>query len=217
MNDLEKHVLRLIGENVDSPDVFTDSDAGLAQIRKSINDAIEELCMLTGSYRRSVLVPLYGDRMFYRLGFERDHLGWVVEAWDRGRRWRLTQTNARRLYEQDRDFLSRTGSPDEYFQLGHDTLGVWRKPSANGTVLELTCVMIPKPYTDDKAAIRLRHAYETAAAYLGASEFYASRGNAGRATEYLLRYLETAKLQGMHPLAQEQAPVMGGGQNAGAR
>lgn len=216
MNALETHVLRLIGENPDSPDVFTDTDAGLALVRTSINDAIAELCMVTGSYRKSIVMPLYENRMFYRLGFERDLFGWVVEAWDPGRRWRLSQTSARRLFDKDVDFLSRTGSPDEYFQVGHDVIGIWRKPSANGTILELNCVMIPKPYTTDRDAVRLRHVYETAAAYLAVSEFYASRGNANRATEYLMRYLETAGLLGMHPMRPEQEPVLGGGA-AGSR
>ena len=49
MNELETHVLELIGEDVDSPDVFTDDDAGMAPIRDSINDAIEEISMVSGS------------------------------------------------------------------------------------------------------------------------------------------------------------------------
>ena len=78
MNSLESHALRLIGENTSSPDVFSDTAAGMAPIRDSINDALQELCMLTGSYRRPYLLPLYADRQFYRMSFERDYFGWVV-------------------------------------------------------------------------------------------------------------------------------------------
>lgn len=209
MNALETHVLRLIGEDTSSPDVFTDTDAGISRVRKSLNDAIAELCMVTGSYKRTTLFPLYADRMFYRLGFGEGDFGWVSELWDRDRRWRLSQTSARKLYEKDRDFLSRTGSPDEYFQVGHDVLGIWRMPPATGTVLELTAVMIPKAYTSEKDPIRLRHVYETAAVYLAVSDYYASTGNAGRATEYLMRYIETAGLMGLHPQRQEQVVQMG--------
>ena len=51
MNALEKEVLKIIGESTSSPDVFVDTDAGLDPIRDSINDAIQELCMVTGAYQ----------------------------------------------------------------------------------------------------------------------------------------------------------------------
>ena len=46
MNSIEKEVLKLIGENTTIPDVF--NEVGIKQIRDSLNDAIAELCMVTG-------------------------------------------------------------------------------------------------------------------------------------------------------------------------
>ena len=58
MNTLETHVLELIGEDTDSPDVFTDDDDGMAQIRGSLNDAIEEIIIVSGSYKENYHLPL---------------------------------------------------------------------------------------------------------------------------------------------------------------
>jgi|SRR3990172_7023753 len=202
MNSLEKHVLRLIGEDILNPDVFTDTTSGMAQIRQSVSDAIQELCMVTGSYKRTYLLPLYADRIFYRMGWEADHFGWIVEAWDRNRRVRLEQVDLMALNNYDPLWMKRTGNPDMYMQIGEDILGIFRKPSANGIVIELDCVCIPKTYTEDTDPIKVRDQYQRAAVYLACSEFHASRGDAKRAVEYLNSYIETA---GLMVLLPEQA------------
>lgn len=199
MNDLERHVLKLIGENPDSPDVFLDTDEGMAPVRDSINDAIQELCMVSGAYKRVYLLPLYEDRQFYRLDWQHDHLGWVTDAWDRSRGRKLIQTDVLSVAMRDQLWMQHGGNPDEYMQLGLDIIGVFPKPSSNGVVLELNCVCIPKPYTTDTDPVRIREVYQRAAVYYAVSEFYASRGNAQRATEYHNRYMETAGIMAMHP------------------
>lgn len=204
MNDLETHVLRLIGESPDSPDVFLDTDDGMAPVRDSINDAIQELCMVSGAYKRTYLLPLYEDRQFYRLDWQQDYFGWVTEAWDRGRGRKLTLTDVVTVAGKDQLWMQHGGNPDEYMQLGMDIIGVYPKPSANGTVLELTCVCIPKPYATDTDPVKVREIYQRAAVYFAVSEFYASRGNAQRATEYHGRYMETAGLMAMHPATAER-------------
>ena len=137
MNNLEKHVLRLIGEDVDNPDVFTESN--ISPVRDSINDAIQELCMVTGSYKKTYLMPLYSDRAFYRMAWEQDHFGWITEVWDRSRKRRLVRTDVMKLSANDSYWLKRAGTPDEYMQIGVDIFGVYSKPSATGIVLEIEC------------------------------------------------------------------------------
>ena len=74
MNVLETHVLELIGEDPDDPDVFFDTDAGMEPIRDSINDAIEEIAMLAGSGKRTYRIPLKANQSFYRLDFRQDEV-----------------------------------------------------------------------------------------------------------------------------------------------
>ncbi len=78
MNELETHVLELIGEDPDSPDVFTDDDTGMAPIRNSINDAIEEISMVSGSNKRTYTLPLRITTNWYRLAMEQGVFGWPV-------------------------------------------------------------------------------------------------------------------------------------------
>jgi hypothetical protein len=204
MNAVEKHTLRLIGENVDSPDVFTDDDTGMSQIRDSVNDAIQELCMATGSYHKAFHLALYEDQMFYRLGMERDYFGWVNEAWDRSRQFRLDQVNLLWLSNYDPRWIQSNGYPEKYIQLSDNVLCIYRKPSSNGIVLELDCVCIPKAYTSDTDPVKLRDHYQRAATYFATADFYASRGNAKRATEYGNKYIETAGLMNLTPEYKEK-------------
>jgi len=210
MNNLETHVLRLIGEDISSPDVFVDTTAGIAQIRASLNDGIQELCMVTGSYRRTYLLALLANRVFYRLAPQNDYLGYIVGAMDRQKRRRLVRTDLTALTCQDPWWLKRTGPAIQYMQLGTNHIGVYMAPSTKGIILELDCVMIPKPYAADKDPVKVRSQFETAAVYFAVSEFYASRGDAKRAVEYHAKYIETAGLSALHPMTADRQYRFGG-------
>lgn len=213
MNDLETHVLRLIGENVTSPDVFTDDATGMAQIRTSINDALQELCMVTGSYRRVYYLPLLADRVVYRLSPQQDYLGYIVGAFDREYKRRLIRTDLTALIAYDPWWLKRSGPPLQYLQIGYRHIGIYMAPSSKGKILELDCVMIPQPYTADTDPVKVRNQFRNAAVYYAVSEFYASRGDAKRAQEYFQRYIETAGLQTNHPQYNERQYRFGGYDN----
>lgn len=210
MNSMETHVLRLIGENISSPDVFTDDDTGIAQIRDSLNDAIQELCMVSGSYRRTYYLALLANRVFYRLNPQNDYLGYIVGAMDRQKRRRLVRTDLLALDTYDPWWLKRTGPALQYIQLGPNHIGVYMAPSAKGIILELDCVMIPRPYISDMDPVKVRAQFENAAVYFAVSEFYASRGDAKRAVEYHARYIETAGLSALHPMTADRQWRFGG-------
>ncbi len=210
MNTLEKQVLKMIAENSTTPDVFTDDATGMAQIRDSINHGVQQLCMVTGSYKKTYFLPLRGDCQFYRMGWETDYFGYVVQAWDRSRHLRLIQTDLVRLSSEDPAFMQRTGYPDQYFQIGYQYIGVYFKPSASDTILELDCVVIPKPYVTDTDPVKLRENFERAAVQFAVSEYHASRGDATRAMEFLNKSLETAGLKRLNPQMNERQYQFGG-------
>lgn len=210
MNDLETEVLKIIGENTDTPDVFTDDTTGMAQIRDSVNQGVQMLCMLTGSYQKTYYLPLREDCQFYRLQWERDHFGYVVQAWDRQRQYRLVQTSLGQLTYDDPRWMERVGPAERYFHLGYNVIGIYMKPADSDRVLDLDCVVIPETYTTDTDPVKLREAFERAVIQYAVSEFFASRGNAERANEWFRRGLETAGLKKIHPLYAEQIHQMGG-------
>lgn len=208
MNSLETDVLNAIGESLTAPDVYSD----LTPIRDSINVAIQELCLVTGSYTRVYLLPLFADRFFYRMAWAHDHFGWIVECWNRQSQCRLEQTDIATLSLQDPWFLKNNGSPDRYMQIGYRYLGFDRAPASAGEVLEITCAVIPKAYTTDTDPIRLRPVFQKAATQFAVADFFASRGDAARATEWLSKYLETGGMAALHPKQPERTFEMGKGQ-----
>lgn len=210
MNSLETDVLRLIGENVDSPDVFTDTDAGIAFIRDCLNDAIQELCMVTGSYARVYHLPLLENRQFYRISSVTDFVAYPIEVWDRANKRRLIQTDVVRLSALDPWWMQGSGPAEQYFMLGVNNIGIYRVPSSKGVVLEIKCALIPKPYADSGAPIKLRDAFHRAAVNRAVSEFYASRGDASRAGDYFTQYLEIGNLMVLNPQYAEQQVQYGG-------
>jgi hypothetical protein len=217
MKTLEKETLKLIGEDVSSPDVFLDTATGLAQIRGSINDAIQQMCMVTGSYKKRYFLPLREDCQFYRISWEQDYFGYIVSAWDRIRHTKLEQTDVIRLTAEDAWWMQRNGYPEQYIHIGYQYLGIYMKPSSSDNVLELDCIVIPKAYSTDNDPIKMREAFQRATVQMAVSEFYASRGDASKATERLNEALETANLKNLHPDAAEQQYQFGGYRAYGRR
>lgn len=207
-NSLETDVLNAIGESITTPDVYSD----LTPVRDSINAAIQELCLISGSYTRVYHLPLYTDRFFYRMSWANDHFGWITECWNRQQQRKLTQTDIATISLQDPWFLKRNGSPYQYMQIGYRYLGFDRAPASSGEVLEITCAVIPKAYTVDTDPVRLRPVFQRAATQYAVSEFFASRGDAMRAGEWLAKYLETAGAMQLHPKVPERNFETGKGQ-----
>lgn len=210
MNDLEKEVLKLIGENTTSPDVFTDSSTGLAMIRDSLNRAVQQICMVTGSYEKKYFFPLKQNCQFYRMHWETDYFGYVVDCWDRSRHKRLEQTDLLKLSAEDPDWLGRDGPPEKYLHIGYEYIGIYMNPSSSDLVLELDCVAIPMAYTSDTDPVKLRDTFERSAIQFAVSEYHASRGNAERAVEWINKSLETVGLKKLNPTMMERKYQFGG-------
>ena len=202
MNDVERLTLRTIGENVSSPDVFTDDSVGMAQIRGSINDAIEDLSLATGSYTKTYHLSSLTDRQFYRIDARHDHFVYAVEVWDRNRHKKLEQKDLLWVAQQDPHFMKTSGDPDFYGQIGTRYLWLYPYPGGGGYVYEIKAVCIPKRYVTDTDEVKVRDNYRRALSNYAVSEYYASRGNAERATEHLGKYLELAGMMRLDPRYQ---------------
>lgn len=203
MNILEERVLQLIGEDPDSPDIYQDTDEGLRPIRDSINDAIEEITMVTGSYKRKYYVPLVADQLFYRLNLGSVSLGWITEAWLVGQKRRLEQKDIIFLEKMDPRWMISSGSPLYYLPIGDDIVGFWRRPGS-ADVVELQCVVIPSRYTSSSDRIKLRSEYQWACVHYVVSEWWASRGDAKEALSHHSKYLGLLGLADLYPYSREK-------------
>jgi len=204
MNALETRILELIGEDPDSPDVFTDDADGIAPIRDSINEAIAEIVMLTGGYKRQYFLPLRADTGFYRLRPRSGEVGWLTDVFLINPRFRLEQTDLPRLNAHNPLWMMDTAQPYSYLPIGQDVIGLYPKPSSNSDIVEITMVEIPSAYTGDRDRIKLRDAYQYAVVNYAVSDFWASRGDANEAAKYNQLYLDAMGLTSMYT-AQKDA------------
>jgi hypothetical protein len=203
MNSLETQVLELIGENTADPDVFVDTDAGLEPIRDSLNDAIEEISLVTSSMKRKYLIMLEENKNVYRLLFNRNQFGWITGVWDRINQRRIEQTDFIRLRNFNSRWLQNTGPPRSYVPVGLNAVMFWPKPAGSG-IYELDIAMIPERYQTSTDRITLRRTFEQAAVHFAVSEFWAGRGDARTAMVHFGEYLKRLGLDGVFNPAAER-------------
>ena len=208
MNILERKVLEGIGEDPDNPDVFVDTDAGIAPIRDSLNDAIQEISMLKGGYKRQYLLPLRTGQAFYRFKLQNGYLGWVTDIWDVDRKFRLNQTSLGKLSAKDPRWMVGSGYAEEYMQIGQDIIGFYKKPSATANVMEITIVEIPHAYSTDTERVKLRDSFQYAAVLFAIGEYWATRGDAREARVYGVRYLDALGLRERYAPTKEYIPTL---------
>jgi hypothetical protein len=204
MNDLERMTLEMIGENTSSPDVFTDDITGMAQIRDSLNDAIEEISLVTGSSKQVYYLNLTSGIFLYRLVFTRGQFAWVTDAWLRGHNRRMEQTDLTRLENYNPRWMLSSGTPHSYFPIGTDIIGVFPKPASSDLIIELTCVIIPERYTIEIPTVKLKDSFQWAAVHFAVGEYYASRGDAKQALYHHGQYMEKLGIQSIYPLSTER-------------
>lgn len=208
MNALERKVLELIGESVSAPDVFLDTDEGMAPIRDSINDAVQEIISLTGGNKRRYFIPLRANQTFYRFRLAHGELGWITDVVLLNQKRRLEQTDLIKLNSQDPRWMISRANPWAYLQLGTEILGVYPKPSSSTDVLEVHLVEIPEAYTSELDRVRIRKSFQHAAVSYAVAEYWASRGDAMEAQKNMNLYLEILGLKRQYDPQAERRPSM---------
>ena len=195
MNKLERQVVAMVGDDPDNPDVFKDTEQGLKPIRRSINDAVQEIILLNGGFSRSFHIPLTEGKTFYSINFNDGFLGWIENVWIVNIKRRLSQTDLHSLRNWDYRWYSSTGTPESYFPIGVNVIGVYPKPSATSDIAEVSAMVIPAPYTNDKQKVRLRKSFEWSVINYAVSEYWCSRGDVATAKKHFQIYLETLGLR----------------------
>lgn len=189
MHQLERRVLEMIGEDPDNPDVFTDTPAGIAPIRDSLNEAIQEIIVMTGSNKRDYMVPLRGGQQLYRINPKRGYLGWITDVFLVTQKRRLEQVSLKKVTKWDPRWMKSNASPRAYIPLGADLICFYPKPSADEDIAQLTIVEIPIDYADEKSKLRIKEDFEYAAVEYAVADYWAGRGDAQEATKHFNLYL----------------------------
>lgn len=192
----------IIGENTDSPDVFDDD--GITEIRSHLNDAIEEVALITGCHKRVWHVPLKASTYFYRIDDAVDQFGWFESVYLAGTKRLLTQVSLIGLTQLDARWLYATGTPSHYAPFGFNKFVVWPAVSSSTDSLEVTGIAIPDRYTLDTDRIKLRSTYEWACVNRAVSEFWATRGDAQSAARYFQQYAQEVGFPTLYPEMAER-------------
>jgi hypothetical protein len=137
------------------------------------------------------------------MDFRRDRFAWITDAWLIQIKRRLEQSDLIRLNAYNPRWMLNSGSPQSYGQIGNDVFFVWPCP-ADSHVVELRCVVIPERYIEDYDRVKLREAFQWAAAHYAVGEYYASRGDAKQALYHHNIYIEKLGIQTMHPTTYEK-------------
>jgi len=207
MNTLETHVLELIGENTTTPDVFADTTAGMAPIRDSINDAIQEICLLSGSIKRKWYIPLEEDQVFYQINTStaRDLFAWILDVWLVDQRRQLEQVDFTLLCAMTPNWLQDKGTPERYAIMGKDKICINPGPTGSVDMLEIEGVAIPVAYSLDTDRIKLRSSFQWAAVHYAVSEFWAGRGDAKTALTHHKEYLKRLQIPKLYSDTEDRA------------
>lgn len=209
MNELERRVMHLIGENAASPDVF-DAD-GIAEIRDALNDAIEEVCMLTGCIRRKWVVPLSAGSVFYMITSTRDRFLYPSNVALLPDNTQLLQVGLQELAVDDPKWMSHRGKPEKYALIGENKFAIF-PASAGGGTLEVYGVAMPSRYSGDNDAVKLRDNWKWCVINRAVSEFWATRGDAQSAAMFFQKYANGIGIPGMwSEYASRRWKLWGGG------
>ena len=184
--------------------MFLDTDDGMAPIRDSLNDAIEEITTLTGSNKRTYIIPLRSETNWYRIDMGQDRFAWVTDLWLTGIGRRLVQKDFLWLINYNPRWMINTGTPERYVPLGKDLICVHPAPSGDSDTLELTAVVVPDRYTSDEQRVKLRGEFHQAAVNYAVGEYWASRGDAKSAKSYHNIYLKKLGIIDLYPETAER-------------
>jgi len=204
VNTVEREILLLIGEDLSSPDVFTDDNTGMAPIRDSVNAAIQEISLVTGVNRESVQLALRQGRNFYKLRAPRGYPLWITSAWLRGVKRKLEQVSLGWLNDYNPRWLYNSGNPERYVQIGSDVVCLHPAPASDSGVVEVEMAIAPEAYTSDTDRIKLRDEHKKAVVHYAVSEYWAGRGDAKLATYHFNEYLIRTQVQRLYPATPER-------------
>lgn len=121
----------------------------LEEMNQLLQEGQEVLCEEVEALTRTVYIPERPGTMFYHLnGLGLDIMApWRI--WTRNRQhrlWPLSMTELDSHYER---WLTVTGSPEWWFLVSWDCIGVWPASTAGGGLFEVDCYVWPEPLQAD--------------------------------------------------------------------
>lgn len=186
---VKKMVMDIIGEDSSSPTYWTSSND--IELEDYINDAVEEVCVLSGVYTQDLLLPLHASRDYYSLdpgkGGEFLYVN-SVRVIPEG--YSVGMSDPLKLTREDYNWMTRTGTPRTFFFVNPDMLRVVPMSSTEGQSLEILASTIPPTYTLDSEVIDLDESLISVVVAYAASMIFLSMRAFPKASLWSKVYME---------------------------
>lgn len=167
LQTIKKSVMDIIGEDSITPTYWTSSND--IELENYINDAFEEVCILTRHYKEDLYIPLMANKKHYRIsGGKGGQFLFLSSVRVLSNNDNLYMTDPFQLSRQDSRWMTSTGTPRLFYMVGLDCMRIVPYPTTSGDTLECKGVIIPPSYTDDDEQIDIGDAF------IGAITSYAS-------------------------------------------
>ena len=158
LSDLKTRVKDLVGDY--SPETYWTSALD-GEIEDYLNDAFEEVSVKTGAYKEAMYVPLSAGKRHYQIvpSSRGGQFLYPTNVRLMGQRRDLVLTDSRKLSRNDYRWMTRTGTPQEFYMVGVDTLRTVPYSAEGGDVLLVEGVVIPPSYVDNKEPIDIQDSF----------------------------------------------------------
>lgn len=184
---LKKLIMDTIGEDSESP-TYWDSTNDV-ELEDLINDAVEEMLVLSGNYIEEIHVPLYTDRRHYNLDAGKGgELLYIKGARVLPEGYTLSMVDPISLSREDYRWITRTGTPRSFYIVGNDTIRPVPYPSAEGQSLELIASIIPPNYSEDDEVVDIEDSFITGVTAYCSYMLFASMRNLEAAGRWFKEY-----------------------------
>jgi len=135
-------VLDAVGEDSVNPSYWTSDH--ITELDEWIQDAIEEVCVLTGLYVEELRQPLFANRRYYHLDPGKGgELLWLKHLRIEPEGWYLKQSDPTALSRDDVNWMTRTGTPRVWYPVGVNLVRLVPYPASAGQLIEASVVCIP--------------------------------------------------------------------------
>lgn len=186
---LKKVIMNNIGEDSVSPTYWTSSTD--IEITDFINDAIEEVCTLTGQYVEDLYLPIWGDKQHYIIDSGKNsQLLWINYARIEPEAWRLVQVDSEKLSREDYNWMTRTGTPTCFIQYGLDTIRLVPYSTSDGKLLEMNIAAIPPVLVEDDNVINIHENHIPAVIAYATAMLFMTLRNLDKAYVWFGKYLK---------------------------
>lgn len=188
--EIQTEVFRRLEESGSSPDFWE-----LDEVKQAIQEAWEDLALVTEWYRSRCIIPVQDDIVYYDLrDWYPEEVIKIRAIWDVSTdRW-LHPSTWQEIQSGYQRWEAVEAHPDRFFLRGNFALGVWGKTTEtlNSVLLDVYTVAIPPPLCPDDYEIPFQEKFHEALILYALYDLKSQEGEPDLALAFFGEYTEKA-------------------------